>query len=270
MKPRGTSPLKPYQAFSQVYDSLMDDIPYAAWTNGALRLYDLFCTPRSASVGGSRALDCLDLACGTGQATVLLASAGHRVTGMDLSEEMLTVATSRALGAAGLSRRARPFFFKGDMRELSLPSKFDLVTCFCDGLNHLSSLDDLGTVLRAVRVCLRPGGVLVFDLNTPYKLEEVLGDNTFAGEFEQGMYIMENSVNIGRRSVSIRLTFFVEDKNGLYRRGDEEHTEIWFSHDEVLSALTAASLSPCGCWAGYDAEPVGEGAERVVYAAVAL
>ncbi|HPR77552.1 MAG TPA: methyltransferase domain-containing protein [Candidatus Limiplasma sp.] len=167
-----------YTAFASVYDRLMADVDYPAWASfyqGLLSLY------------GVRTGKVCECACGTGGLTIPLSAMGYQMTGVDLSEEMLFEASQKARRAGAMIP-----FIKQDMRALRLHRRMDAVLCTCDGVNYLPSPDDVLTFFYAAGNALRPGGALVFDLSTPYKLKSVLGNNFIGDETADIAYLCGN------------------------------------------------------------------------------
>ena len=151
-----------YEALARSYDALTYDIPYekiVQFWETLLRRYRL----RPASV--------LDLACGTGSLSVLLAKSGYAVLGVDRSEDMLTVAAEKAMEL----EENQPFFVAQPMQRLRLPQPVDACVCALDSINYVTKPQDVQKTFCRIYESLRPGGLFVFDINTPYKLESLDG-----------------------------------------------------------------------------------------------
>lgn len=216
-----------YGAFAEIYDLLMDDFDYPAWAGYYLELL------RRAGVEPKTLCDC---ACGTGSLTVPFAERGIRVTGADLSGEMLEVAADKARKAG-----VQVMFVRQDMRRLRLPRPVDALVCGCDGVNYLLTDDCVHSFFCQAYAAIRPGGVLAFDISSPYKLERVLGDGFFGEERDEVAYLWSNRFDAQRRTVQMDLTFFRRQPGGLYRRFVETHTQR--AHEpEKLKAM----LEQCG------------------------
>ena len=200
-----------YGEFAALYDLLMDDVDYDAWAEYYMALLE------RAGVAPKRLCDC---ACGTGAMSVRFARRGIRVTGADLSGEMLEQAQTRAREWG-----VQAMFVCQDMCALTLPRPVDAVVCACDGVNYL--LDDarLNAFFRHVRDALRPGGALAFDVSSAYKLERILGDSFFGEDREEAAYLWSNRFDPVSRTVTMDVTFFAKQPNGLYRRFDEIHVQ---------------------------------------------
>ena len=220
-----------YGHLAFVYDRLMQDAPYDDWFRWTEAMW---------RVTGKTPGSLLDLACGTGRLTWKFARAGYRVTGVDLSAEMLTVAESKRMERQGEARAIT--WLQQDMRELLLPERVDAVVCFCDSLNYLLDEDDWRKTFRAVSQSLHSAGLFLFDIHSQYKLQRLLGDETFAWE-EDGVYcVWHNRFDEQEWSVEEDLTLFVEQANGYYERFDERHRQRTFPVETVNAWLGEAGF----------------------------
>ena len=209
-----------YQKFSQYYDRLMEDFPYQRYVD--------FIAPKPLTKG-------LDLCCGTGRMTALLAERGVVMQGLDLSQDMLNqaISTTRAKGLSVIYRC-------GDMRSFEFTSPYDLITVVSDGLNYVAPAE-LGALISHVSSALVSGGQLVFDVSTPYKLQRVLGDALYYEDYDDLTYFWQNTLHPDTCSVDLSLTFF-ERKGTLYERFDEEQTQYWHEWSQIEAACSAAGL----------------------------
>lgn len=180
----------------------------------------------------------VDLACGTGAATLVFAAHGLRVTGVDRSAAMLAAAR-RAFAEAGLPGQ----FIECDLRELPNEIPADLVTCFYDSLNYILSADDLCLVFAGVRRIIAPDGLFVFDLNTREKLSTTWNNSCFVAVDRADLFGIYQSWYEPEASLSpLLLTFFVREDDGAWSRFDEEHVERAYELTEVSALLTAAGF----------------------------
>ena len=217
--------MEAYRGFAAVYDLLMDDFDYPAWAAYYLALL------RRAGVEPRGMCDC---ACGTGSLTVEFAKGGARVTGVDISPEMLEAAAEKARG-----RGVQAQFVCQDMAKLRLPKPVDAIVCGCDGVNYLTTDARLRAFFRAAHASLRPGGALAFDISSPHKLRSVLGENFFFEERDEVVYLWQNSLE--GDIVTMDLTFFLREPDGRYRRAAETHRQR--AHEpEALAHI----LKECG------------------------
>lgn len=242
-----------YANFASVYDRLMQDVPYDLWVDN---LDEIF---RRYGIKGSRVLD---LGCGTGNVAVPLAQKGYRVTALDLSPEMLSLAEHKAREAG-----VKITFTCQDMREMVMPGEFDLVISMCDSMNYLLADGELRQACTRAAGVLKDGGFLVFDINSAYKIEKIFGENTYTLADEDVAYVWENDYDPGERVCHMHLTFFVRKPNGLYERFVEEHRERAYSADEVQQALREAGFELTGILAEDNLEPPGAETERIYFVA---
>ena len=154
-----------YGAFAEVYDLLMDDFDYPAWAQYYLKLLE---------TAGVRPKTMAECACGTGSMTIPFAEAGIRVTGVDLSGEMLEIAAEKARRAG-----VRPMFVCQDMAKLTLPRPADALVCACDGVNYLLSDEQVDGFFRAAHRAIRPGGALAFDISSRIQAGKGAGQRFF-------------------------------------------------------------------------------------------
>jgi SAM-dependent methyltransferase len=212
-----------YTGFAEVYDGLMSDVDYPAWAAFYTELL------RRRGITGGTLCEC---ACGTGGLTLPLAEAGWQVTGVDLSREMLDRAQGKAR-ERGLPVR----FVCQDMRRLELHHPVDAVLATCDGVNYLLKGPDLTAFLRAAWTALRPGGCLAFDVSTPHKLWNILGDNLLAEDTGEVTYLWQNLARPRQHTVDLHLCIFIREEDGRYRRLDEEQTQRAWTREELTGAL---------------------------------
>lgn len=179
----------------------------------------------------------LDLACGTGKLTHELAFRGFDMTGVDLSEEMLSVATETAQ-----SKKLDILFLCQDMCELDLYGTYDAVYCCFDSLNYLTRAGELSKCFSLVHNYLNPDGIFIFDMNTPYKFENVYANNSYVLEAEGLFCAWQNYYNTKSKMCDFYLTFFEEMSNGNYIRSDETQRERCYSEKSILKALSDNKL----------------------------
>ena len=213
-----------YTAFASVYDRLMSDVDYPAWAAFYQTLLELY---------GLRTGKLCECACGTGGITIPLAGMGYQMTGADLSEEMLFEASQKARKAGAMIP-----FVKQDMRMLRLHRQMDGVLCTCDGVNYLPSASDVLAFFEAAWQAIRPGGALVFDISTPYKLKQVLGDNFVGDETADIAYLWKNVYHPENTSVQMMLSIFTRQQGETYVRISEQQTQYAYPL-ETLEALLA-------------------------------
>ncbi len=179
-----------------------------------------------------------ECACGTGGLTLPLSAMGFAMTGVDLSEEMLSEAARKARAAGA----AIPFV-RQDMRELRLHRGADGVLCTCDGVNYLPTEKDVLAFFSAAHAALRPGGALAFDVSTPYKLEHVLGNSFVGDETAEIAYLWKNRWFSKTRCVRMELSVFARVEGEIYRRVSEQQTQYAYGADALAALLARAGFA---------------------------
>lgn len=218
-----------YEALAASYDGLTRDIPYEKYLRFFKTLLRRY---------GVKAATVLDLACGTGSLSVLLAKHGYRVLGVDRSEEMLTVAAEKAMEL----EENQPFFVAQPMQRLKIPEPVDACVCALDSINYVTKPQDVQKAFRHVYESLRPGGLFVFDINTPYKLEGLDGQ-VFLDETEDS-YCVWRAVYDKRHSLCrYGMDLFQQANDGLWERSFEEHVERAYTPEELSDWLADAGFA---------------------------
>ena len=239
--------MEEYSVFAQYYDRLTGNVSYPARAGYFLQLLDRF--------GGRRGI-LLDLACGTGSLSVEFARAGLEVIGVDQSGEMLAEAQSKAFSAG-----VEILFLCQRMQDLDLYGTIDACVCALDSINHLTEPEQVQQAFDRVSLFLNPGGLFLFDLNTPYKHREELGQNTFVYDEEEVYCVWQNDYAEQTGIVEIQLDFFAYDAaHGAYYRDTECFSERAYAHAEIVRMLAGAFASD-----SFDAPD--DKTQRVVYAA---
>ena len=242
-----------YSAFAEVYDALMDDVDYDAWSAYYLKLI------ARAGVTPKRLCDC---ACGTGAMSVRFAGRGIRVTGADLSGEMLALAQKRARQSG-----VQAMFIQADMCALELPRPVDALVCACDGVNYLLDDGRLRAFFDRAHACLRPGGALAFDMSSAWKLEHTLGNGFFGEERDDVAYLWSNAWDPVARTVTMDLTFFVREDDGRYRRFTEVHVQKAHEAGHVAELLGEAGFSGIEVFGDRTFDAPGEREARIHFLA---
>lgn len=238
-----------YTGFAAVYDLFMDNIPYEEWCaylTGILKDHGV----KDGLV--------LDLGCGTGKLTRLLAKAGYDMIGVDYSEDMLEIAMEHQARDGG-----EILYLLQDMREFELYGTVGAVVSICDSMNYLMEYDDLVQVCALVNNYLDPGGIFVFDLNTPYKYREVLGEQTIAENRDEGSFIWENYYDEEEAVNEYDLTLFIREEDGRYRRYEETHYQRSYDLETVREALLEAGMEYVTAYDAFTREPPKADSERI-------
>ena len=186
-----------YTALAEVYDRLNAHVPYARW---AKFLHDTV-----TRYGSGKENIWADLGCGTGIITTALSAMGHEMIGIDLSPDMLMVARERATEMG-----ENVLWLCQDMRRFELYGTVDAITCNLDGINYLPSSEALSKCFSLVNNYLGPGGVFVFDVNTPYKFETVFGERDYCMEAEGVFCGWHNDYDRRHKTCRFDLTIFTK------------------------------------------------------------
>ena len=215
-----------YTGFAEVYDQFMMDVPYEQWRD--MIVNEL----KKASIDDGLLLD---LGCGTGTLTRMLASAGYDMIGVDGSEEMLMEAREKEDGTDIL-------YLCQDMRQFELYGTVRAVISTCDTMNYLLTPEDFIQTVRLVNNYLDPGGLFIFDLNTLYKFCELMGNTTIAESGEDASFIWDNFFDEETGRNEYDLTLFIKREDGLFERQIEVHEEQGYSLEEVKGFLAAGGM----------------------------
>lgn len=202
----------------------------------------------------------LDLACGTGSLATEFARRGIETIGADASAEMLMEAMEKN---AALSQPV--LYLCQSMQELDLYGTVDLAVCSLDSLNHLPDLSAVEQALERLQYFVEPGGLFVFDLNTPYKHRTVLANTCYVREAEGVFCVWQNDYSEEPdHRVEISMDFFCEQPDGSYLRDQERFCEVAYSRETIQKALERHNFSVLGFFCGYSEAPAGEQDERWV------
>ena len=238
-----------YGEFAKIYDDLInEDINY---DNMVSRIIEI-CNEHNIECK-----DYLDVACGTGNVTVRLAKHFKDIYAVDLSEDMLREAFNKLK-----ENRIKGKIICQDMTEMQLNRKFDLITSVLDSTNYITDEDDLEKYFSSVKEHLKDDGIFIFDVNSYYKLSEIVGNNIYTYSEEDVFYTWENVFEDDM--VSMFLTFFVK-QGELYERFEEEHFERAYKEEELESALSNCGLKVINKFDGYSNNKVQANSERIVY-----
>lgn len=229
--------MQPYTEFASVYDIFMDNVPYDDWADYIENLLK-----KNKIENGL----VLELGCGTGSMTARLADKGYEMIGIDASEEMLSIARE-----SSQEREHEILYLCQDMRTFELYGTVAAVISVCDSMNYILTEEDLLKVFTLVNNYLDPGGLFLFDLDTQYAYEEVLGDSTIAENREEGSFIWENTYYTEEMINEINLTLFIpEEEEAVYRKQEETHYRRAYSLDTIKRLIEEAGME----WvAAYDA-----------------
>lgn len=244
--------MEAYTDFAYVYDTFMDDTPYVEWCDFIKTMimeHGISRPVRTEDTLDSEKNLVLDLGCGTGTLTELMADAGFDMIGIDNSADMLELAMEKKQQSGH-----EILYLLQDMREFELYSTVGTVISVCDSLNYMLSEEDLLQVFKLVNNYLFPGGIFLFDFNTVYKYAEVIGDATIAENREDCSFIWENYYHPDEEINEYEVTVFVREgflesisgsldgKGDCYRKFSETHFQRGYTVEQIVRLLQTAGL----------------------------
>lgn len=212
-----------YSRFAQYYDILTANIDYKARAEYFDSIVKKF--------GGKKGI-LLDVGCGTGSLTECFCKLGYDCLGVDVSQEMLTVALDKKIdGDLPIQ------YLHQDMKKLNLYGNVDVSVCALDALNHLSSLANISKAFKSISKFTNPDGLFIFDVNTIYKHKHILGDNTFIYDTDEVYCVWQNTYKPKKNEVLIELDFF-EKRGDVYCRYEESFSEYAYKIADIDKLLT--------------------------------
>lgn len=239
--------MEAYTSFAEVYDLFMDNVPYEEWS---AYLADLF-----KEYGIEDGL-ILDLGCGTGKLTRLMEQKGYDMIGVDYSYDMLSIAKEHSDDSI--------LYLLQDMREFELYGTVRAIYSACDSLNYILEEEELREVFSLVNNYLDPKGLFVFDLNTPFKYECLLGENTFAENREEGSFIWENFFDEEEQINEYDLTLYIKDEDERFQRFQEVHYQKSYTLETIQRLLEEAGMEFVAAFDAYTKEAVSEESEKIL------
>ena len=240
-----------YGALAQSYDRLTNDVDYSAVVAFYLQILEREgLNPRTA----------VDLACGTGSVALILAQMGLQVTAVDLSEEMLCVASQKAY-----EMKNPPQFICQPLQKLRLSRGVDLAVCALDSLDYITDPADCAEAIRRVYKVLNPGGCFIFDVNTPEKLKAMDGQ-VFLDEDEDVYCVWRGSFDAETNICSYGMDLFQRDGN-VWQRTFEEHLEYAYTPEQLTKFLRDAGFNRIEIFADRKFCSPGEGEQRIYFKA---
>lgn len=241
-----------YSELAYCYDALTENADYAARC-------DVLCDLLAVHGAGEGIL--LDLACGTGTLTAMLAKRGYEVIGVDASPEMLAIAREK-LAAAG----ADAVLLCQKMEELDLYGTIDAAVCTLDSLNHITDEAAFKEALRRVALFMNDGGVFLFDVNTPYKHERVLADNTFVYDLDDVFCVWQNAYDPKTKMTDVTLDLFLfDEENDCYDRATEQFFERAYALGEIRRRLEEDRFEVLAVLDETGSRPVKDDDERALF-----
>lgn len=243
--------MEAYSSFAKVYDELMDNIPYESWCSYLSELLKKY------SVDSGLVLD---MGCGTGNITQRLAESGYDMIGIDNSLEMLMIARDK-------DKSKEILYLLQDMRSFELYGTVRAVVSICDSMNYILEEEELLMVFKGVNNYLDPGGVFIFDMNTVYKYQELLGESTIAESRENCCFIWDNYYYEEEQVNEYELSLFIKEEDDLFRRFRETHFQKAYSVETVKALLIKGGLEFIAVYDAFTWDPPSEDSERIYFVA---
>ena len=246
-----------YDAVAAVYDKLNADIDYEAWADFFEECFGKYLDKKPEII--------LDLACGTGRMTRTLAARGYDMIGVDGSDAMLSEAYMQ--GGEGI------LYLLQDMRAFELYGTVGAVVCCLDSINYLLEEKDVKKVFSLVHNYLDPDGLFLFDVNTPYKFENIYGNEAYIleDEDEEGAIFCGWQNEYDRESgiCDFYLSIFSETETGSYLRSDEHQQERCYGYGALCRMLEENGFEVLGRYSDFDFSAPDEKCQRWYIAAIA-
>lgn len=240
-----------YHALAVSYDRLTNDVDYRQTVEFYKKILAREgCSPRTAA----------DLACGTGSVALLLAREGMQVVGVDLSPEMLCVASQKAQELEN-----PPLFICQDLSRLRLPRGVDLAVCALDSLDYITDPTACQEAIRRIYHVLNPGGIFIFDVNTPEKLR-AMDDQVFLDEDEDVYCVWRGSFDEKTNICAYGMDLF-QRRGAVWERSFEEHCEYAYSEEQLRGYLQSAGFTQIRVYADRLFEAPRPGEQRIYFSA---
>ncbi|HKM33634.1 MAG TPA: class I SAM-dependent methyltransferase [Lachnospiraceae bacterium] len=239
--------MEAYSDFAYVYDTFMDETPYAQWCSFVEQIIAQYGI--SKPIAGKHSLQedvlesernlVVDLGCGTGTLTEMLSEAGYDMIGIDNSQDMLDIAMEKKLSSG-----QEILYLLQDMRSFELYSTVGTVLSVCDSLNYILSEEELLQVFRLVSNYLFPGGIFIFDFNTVYKYAQVIGDTTIAENRDECSFIWDNYYHEEEQINEYEVTVFVkkDEDEDCFRKFSETHYQKGYTVEQMKRLVEEAGL----------------------------
>lgn len=236
-------------SLASCYDALTSDVNYEKWANFYERVFEK---------ENLKIKSVLDLACGTGTLSYMLAERGYEVIGVDASSDMLAEAYGKA---SEYEVKTAPMFINQCMEELDLYGTIDAVVCCLDSINYLKGIETVKAAFKRIWLFLEPGGVFIFDVNTIEKLMRLDGQ-VFLDE-KDGIYcVWRAEYDKKERACYYGMDIFT--KNGtLWNRDFEEHIEYAYNAEELKNALIYSGFEDVNIYGELKLSSPEEGENRI-------
>ncbi len=234
-----------YSSFAWGYDALTDNIEYQKFVDYYEAIFQkMNLKPELV----------LDLGCGTGTVAAMMAQRGYDMIGIDISEEMLDIAQTKA---------QQVLFLQQDMTDFELYGTVDVIYSALDAVNYILYKKDLKRMFRLIHNYLNPGGIFIFDINTPHKFRNVLDGNTFVYDKESVYCVWQNQYDRRTELCTFFIDLFYQEDGKLFEKFYEEHCERAYTPEDLKSMLTESGLKTVGVYDAFSFRKPRATSERI-------
>lgn len=244
--------------FSKYYDTLNADANYSEYADFLISAMNKYTKIPISSV--------LDIGCGSGSILYLFAQKGYDTIGVDIDEDMLNIFREK-ISQSGSNFAYQPLLLRQDMRNLDLYGDVNAAFSTFDCFNHLLKISDVEASFAKIHNFLTPGGVFVFDINTPYRFENIYANNVYVYDTDDVFLSWENYYNERSKICDFYLTFFEKGKNGKYQRSDEIIREKCYSPEKIAKLLEKTGFEICEAVSDFDFSAPKKDSEKLYFIA---
>ena len=240
-----------YSDFANVYDSLMDNIPYDEWfeyLHGLLKEYNI----NTGIIA--------ELGCGTGNITEKMAAAGYDMIGIDYSTSMLDIANQKKN-----ENKSNSLYLCQDMREFELYGTVSAVISLCDSINYITESEELLKVFKLVNNYLDPKGLFIFDFHPRYYYKEIVADSTIAEDRDDISFIWDNYYDETEDINELYLSLFIKEpeSDDLFRKYEEIHLQKGYTLEEIKNLIQQSGMELLHAYDAFTKEEATEECERI-------
>ena len=239
-----------YEDFSYIYDKLSFDLDYKGYANNILELVENYNIKKE---------NMLELAAGSGMLTNYFFDEFKNIDALDISPDMLNVFAKKYD-----NDNVNLIYY--DMVEFENPGKYDLIVILLDSINYVTDPKELKKLFDNCYKNLKEDGLLVFDINSEYKMTEIFGSNCYVYEYEDIFYTWDNFYEDDL--VDMHLNFFVENEDGSYKRIYEYQQERVYKTSEVKNMVEQAGFKDIKTYDEDDFDDVRDDSQRILFSAV--
>ncbi len=245
--------VSPYTRFAAAYDKMMENVDYRRWADYVEKLFAFY---------DFRPKRVLDIACGTGSTTILLAEKGYVMSGTDRAAEMLFWAREKAE-----RRGVHLNLWQQDMRELTVAQPYDAALCLYDSINYIITAEEMERVFAKVSEALVPRGMFIFDVTTEYNIVQHFHRKTFAESYKDFSYIWRNMYIPSERVCKTVLTFFLPEDDA-YHKYEELHMQKIYSVAQIKKLLEQTGYKLLSSFDAFTFNKWHKTSERINFTAV--